>query len=97
MGIICSFRNTDKKWTCNSDYFLLGYAADNPEIYVDDIVPTSTAIALGELDYWYQGLPASIMMNSNLGANDIYNVLQNQTWPAGSYGEGLRKVINRMP
>ena len=64
-------------------------AGNAPDFYLDDIVVASTAINLGALDYWYNGLPAPILLSTGLGANDVWSALTADNTIAGSFGEKI--------
>lgn len=67
-------------------------SGSTPEYYIDDIIATSTQINLGQLDYWYGGLPASIMLSTGIGANDIWQVLITNSFGNDSMGEWVKKL-----
>jgi len=73
------------------------FDATNPDVYLDDMVTVSTAFNLGELDIWYRGLPAPIILATGLGALDIWKVVRSINFGDGSMGEGVKNVIRRTP
>jgi len=73
------------------------FSATNPDVYLDDMVTVSTAFNLGELDIWYRGLPAPIILATGLGALDIWKVVRSINFGDGSMGEGVKNIIRRTP